>query len=84
MPSNSPAAVYCDPATGQHQQITTINLAALLCQVTHKVFNIPAGHKDLFTWFCHFIHIMLQTSCTTPVSEIPKSRTASVGIATPF
>jgi hypothetical protein len=28
-----------------------------LHHVTHKVFDIPAGHKDLLAWSCHSICI---------------------------
>jgi hypothetical protein len=33
-------------------------VAIFLCHVAYKVFNIPAGHKDLLAWSCHSIHIM--------------------------
>ena len=56
-PSNFPAAVYLDPATGKRRQITAAQFAFFLRHVAHKVFDIPAGHKDLLAWSCHSIRV---------------------------
>ena len=32
-------------------------MAAFLRQTAHKVFDIPADHKDLLAWSCHSIHV---------------------------
>jgi hypothetical protein len=34
-------------------------VAAFLWQAAHKVFDIPASHKDLLAWSCHSIHVMV-------------------------
>jgi hypothetical protein len=34
-----------------------LTAAAFFWQVTHKVNNIPADHKDLLTWSCHSISV---------------------------
>jgi len=52
-PYNHPAAVYCDPHTGLCRLITASQVAAFLWQVAHKVFDIPADHKDILAWSCH-------------------------------
>ena len=56
-PSNYPAAVYPDPATGKRRQITATQFAFFLRHVARKVFDIPAGHKDLLAWSCHSIRV---------------------------
>jgi ABC-type transport system substrate-binding protein len=56
-PTDHPAAVYLDLTTGRRLQITAAQVAAFLRQVAHKVFNIPAGHKDLLAWSCHSIRV---------------------------
>jgi hypothetical protein len=56
-PHNSPAAVYRDPNTGKRRLITASQVAILLRHVTHKVFDIPVGHKDLLAWSCHSIRV---------------------------
>ena len=55
MPYHHPAAVYRDPHTGLRRLITAYQVAAFLWQVSHKVFDIPANHKDLLAWSCHSI-----------------------------
>jgi hypothetical protein len=57
LPANSPAAVYHDPTTGNCHLITALQVAIFLRHVAHKVFDIPAGHRDLLTWSCHSIPI---------------------------
>ena len=52
-----PVAVYHDPPNELHHQIMSNQVMAFLWHVAHKVFNIPAGHKDLLVWPCHSIHI---------------------------
>ena len=56
-PFDHPAAVYRDEHTGLCRLITASNMAAFFRQVAHKVFDIPAGHKDLLAWSCHSIHV---------------------------
>ena len=56
-PSDCPVAVYLDPATGKRHQITAAQFATFLRHVAHKVFDIPAGHKDLLAWSCHSIRV---------------------------
>jgi hypothetical protein len=55
MPAHSPTTVYCDPTTGKRRLITASQVAIFLRHVTHKVFVIPAGHKDLLVGSCHSI-----------------------------
>ena len=55
MPYGHPAAVYRNPHTGLRRLIMASQLAAFLWQVAHKVFDIPADHKDLLGWSCHSI-----------------------------
>ena len=43
---------------GLHRQITAGQVAAFLRHITHKVFNMPTGHKDLLAWSCHSICAM--------------------------
>ena len=57
MPADSPAMVYHDPNTGKHRLITASQVAIFLRHVEHKVFDIPAGHKDLLAWSCHSIRV---------------------------
>jgi len=57
MPYNHPAAVYCDPHTGLCSLIVASQVAAFLRQVSHKVFNVLANHKDPLAWSCHSIHV---------------------------
>jgi hypothetical protein len=57
LPPNSPTAVYRDPTTGKCRLIMASQVAIFLRHVAHKVFNIPAGHKDLLAWSCHSIHV---------------------------
>jgi hypothetical protein len=56
-PANSPATVYHDPTTGKRRLIMALQVTVFLHHVAHKVFDIPAGHKDLLAWSCHSIHI---------------------------
>ena len=49
-PNDNPAAVYHDPHTGLRRLFTDSQVAAFLRQVAHKVFDIPACHKDLLAW----------------------------------
>jgi hypothetical protein len=56
-PPNSPATVYRDPNTGKHRLIMVFQVTIFLHHVTHKVFDIPAGHKDLRAWSCQSIHV---------------------------
>jgi hypothetical protein len=56
-PANSLAAVYRDPITGERHLITASQVTIFLRHVAHKVFDIPAGHKDLLAWSCHSIRV---------------------------
>ena len=56
-PTNHPATIYLDLATGKRLQITAAQVAAFLRHVAHKVLSIPAGYKDLLAWSCHSIHV---------------------------
>jgi hypothetical protein len=49
--------VYHDTTAAKRRQITASQVATFLRQVTRKVFNISARHKDLIAWSCHSIHI---------------------------
>jgi hypothetical protein len=49
--------VYRDPNTGKHRLLTASQVAIFLHHVTHKVFDIPTGHKDLLAWSCHSIRV---------------------------
>jgi hypothetical protein len=49
--------VYRDPTTGKCRLIMASQIAIFLRHVTHKVFDIPVGHKDLLAWSCHSIRI---------------------------
>ena len=59
--------VYRNPNTSRRWLITASQVAAFLRQVSHKVFDIPAGHKDLLTWSSHSI-------CVTSVNLLHRSR----------
>ena len=56
-PYDHPALVYHDPHTGLRRLIMASQVAALLQQVAHKVFDIPTDHKDLLAWSCHSIRV---------------------------
>jgi hypothetical protein len=56
-PPNSPAMVYRDPTTGKRCLIMASQVAIFLRHITHKVFDIPIGHKDLLAWSCHSINV---------------------------
>jgi hypothetical protein len=49
--------VYRKPTTGKHRLITASQVAIFLHHVPHKVFDIPAEHKDLLAWSCHSIRL---------------------------
>ena len=56
-PTDHPAAIYLDPATGKRLQIKASQVAVFLQHVSQKVFNIPTGHKDLLACTCHSIRV---------------------------
>ena len=66
-PTDHPAAVYLNLATGKRLQITAAQVVAFLRHVAHKAFNIPAGHKDLLAWSCHSI-------CVTAANLLHRAR----------
>jgi hypothetical protein len=49
--------VYRDPASGARRLITASQATIFLRHVVHYVFDIPIGHRDLFAWSFHSIHI---------------------------
>ena len=76
--------VYRNPNTSRRWLITASQVAAFLRQVSHKVFDIPAGHKDLLASSCHSIRVMAANLLHRAKFSELISRTASVGAATPF
>jgi hypothetical protein len=42
---------------GARRLITVSQVTTFLRHVACKVFNIPAGHKDLLAWSCHSIGV---------------------------